>query len=140
MRVWWVSIVVVASCRCEESREKPVVAEVPLAPAPTPVAEPPPLLASATWIQQRLTPLRADLQARIEYGPTSSPLSVQLELPPGVQVTQGRTFFVLDPTAEPKVHVEGLSLASEALPVKDVVLVLSSGGRTLREPYRFGRR
>jgi hypothetical protein len=24
--------------------------------------------------------------------------------------------------------------------VKDVVLVLSSGGRTLREPYRFGRR
>jgi hypothetical protein len=38
------------------------------------------------------------------------------------------------------VHVEGLSLASEALPVKDVVLVLSSGGRTLREPYRFGRR
>jgi hypothetical protein len=140
MRVGWiVGLVLLSACSCEEKKESPPpVLDSP--PVARPVIEAPPLLATATWVQQRLTPQQADLQARIEYGPTPAPLEVQLELPPGVQVTRGRTFFLLDPTSEPKVHVEGVSVRSEALPVKDLVLVLTSGGRQVREPYRFGRR
>jgi hypothetical protein len=140
MRVGWiVGLVLLSACSCEEKKESPPPAPDSLAVA-RPVIESPPLLATATWVQQRLTPQQADLQARIEYGPVTAPLEVQLELPPGVQVTRGRTFFLLDPTSEPKVHVEGVSVRSDALPVKDLVLVLTSAGRQVREPYRFGRR
>jgi hypothetical protein len=81
-----------------------------------------------------------ELAARLDYGPTATPLTVQLELPPGLRVTRGRTFFTLEPTAEAKSHVEPLSLSSDALPVQDLTLVVTAPGVTLREPYRFGRR
>ncbi|MDX2011686.1 MAG: hypothetical protein SFW67_15910 [Myxococcaceae bacterium] len=138
MRAWWVGgLLLVSACSCEEKRV--VEPGAPLAaPATTPA--PAPLLVSATWVQQRLTPQQADLQARIEYGPTTTRLEVQLELPPGVQVTRGRTYFVLEPSPEPKVHVEGVSVRSDALPVNDLVLVVKGGTQAVKEPYRFGRR
>ena len=139
MRTWWMGgLVLVAACSCDEKKVTVEPAASVAAPAPTPPPEP--LLVSATWVQQRLTPQQADLQARIEYGPTSTNLEVQLELPPGVQVTRGRTYFALEPSAEPKVHVEAVSVVSEALPVKDLVLVVKGGSQSLKTPYRFGRR
>jgi hypothetical protein len=140
MRAWWMGgLLLVAACSCDDKKAVDPVASV-AAPVAPPAPPPEPLLVAATWVQQRLTPQQADLQARIEYGPTTQRLEVQLELPPAVQVTRGRTYFVLEPSAEPRVHVEGVSVVSAALPVKDLVLVVTSGGRSVREPYRFGRR
>ncbi|MCA2981633.1 MAG: hypothetical protein INH41_08445 [Myxococcaceae bacterium] len=144
MRASWLwGLMLAAGCSCEErpatGAPPPTGASMPAAPsaASTDAA---PLLAAATWVQRRLTPQLADLQARIEYGPTTGPLEVRLELPPNAQVTRGRTYFVLDASPEPRVHVEAIVVTSEALPVKDLVLVVTGGGRSLKEPYRFGRR
>lgn len=140
MRVWmWLAIAAVG-CTCFEEK-KPVVAEPAVevkresAPA-APVGAP---KVTAIWQQVQLTPQRMELVARIDYGPTASPLTVQLELPPGIRITRGRTFFTLDPSSEPKAHVEPLSLTSEALPVSDLVMVVTGPGVTIREAYRFGR-
>lgn len=141
MRMWVLAALLgVTACTCDEKKESPVVAPV----APVRVAEPPPPPAPpqvvATWQQQVLTPTRMELGARIDYGPSVSPITVQLELPPGLQVKRGRTFFTLDPTTETKSHLELLSFASEALPVQDLVLVVTGPGVTVREAYKFGRR
>lgn len=143
MRMWVLAALLCGTaCTCDEKKE-PVVANPALAPAePAKVVSAPSAAPNvvATWQQQVLTPTRMELAARIDYGPTASPITVQLELPPGLQVTRGRTFFTLDPTSEPKSHVEPLSLVSEALPVKDLTMVVTGPGVTVREPYRFGRR
>jgi hypothetical protein len=127
-----------SSCSCSDKKAQPVVTpiETPSAPAKPMVAAP---RVTATWLQQRLTPTQMELAARIEYGPSASSITVQLELPLGLQVTRGRTFFTLAPTTEVKSHVESVSLVSQALPVSDLVLVVTAPGLTLREPYRFGR-
>lgn len=130
----------VTACTCDEKKAPiAVVSTEPVkvaAPTPAPVET----KVVATWQQQVLTPTRMELAARIDYGPSVSPITVQLELPPGLQLKRGRTFFTLDPTPEAKSHVEPLSFASEALPVQDLVLVVTSAGVTVREAYKFGRR
>lgn len=139
MRLWVVGGLLAASgCSCSD--KKPPTA----APAPAPVVAHAPAPAApvvkASWQQQVLTPTRMELAARLDYGPTATPLTVQLELPPGLRVTRGRTFFTLEPTPEAKSHVEPLSFVSEALPVQDLVLVVTGPGVTVSEAYRFGRR
>ncbi|MBL8921442.1 MAG: hypothetical protein JNJ54_21460 [Myxococcaceae bacterium] len=140
MRPWVVGAVLgLSGCTCSEKKQQPA----PLEPAPrSTVVAPTPTspVVSASWMQQVLTPTRMELAARIDYGPTEAPLTVQLELPPGLRVTRGRTFFTLEPTTEARSHVEPLSLASEALPVQDLALVVTAPGVSVREPYRFGRR
>ena len=139
MRSWLVlALLVCSGCSCSEKNVEPVAApvETPIVAPPAPLAAP---RVSATWMQQKLTPTQMELAARLEYGPTASAITVQLDLPPGLQVTRGRTFFTLDPTTEPKTHVESLSLVSQALPVSDLVMVVTAPGLTVREPYRFGR-
>lgn len=140
---WWVlgGVFALSGCSCSEKKHepappKPVSSPTTAAAAPTPTSP----VVSASWMQQVLTPTRMELAARIDYGPTPSPLTVQLELPPGLRVTRGRTFFTLEPTAEPKSHVEPLSCTSDALPVQDLALVVTAPGVSLRELYRFGRR
>ena len=114
-----------------------------MAPGETAITPVPPTVAAprvvATWLQQKLSPTQMELAARLEYGPSASAITVQLELPPGLQVTRGRTFFTLDPTTEAKTHVESLAFTSQALPVSDLTMVVTVPGLTLREPYRFGR-
>lgn len=128
----------VTACTCDEKKEPAVAPAEPVKvapPAPTPAPK-----VVATWQQQVLTPTRMELVARVDYGPTASPITVQLELPPGLQVKRGRTFFTLDPTTEAKSHVEPLSFVSDALPVQDLVVVVTGPGVTVREAYKFGRR
>ncbi|MBE2253931.1 MAG: hypothetical protein IAE78_30665 [Myxococcus sp.] len=139
MRAWLVlGLSMCSGCSCSEKKHEPVVTPppVPVAREQAPVAPP---RVSATWLQQKLTPTQMELAARLEYGPSASSITVQLELPPGLQVTRGRTYFTLAPTSEPKSHVESLSLVSQALPVGDLVMVVTAPGLTVREPYRFGR-
>ncbi len=139
MRSWLVPALLMCSgCSCSEKKGEPVVApgETAITPVPPTVAAP---RVVATWLQQKLSPTQMELAARLEYGPSASAITVQLELPPGLQVTRGRTFFTLDPTTEAKTHVESLSLVSQALPVSDLVMVVTAPGLTVREPYRFGR-
>lgn len=128
----------VTACTCDEKKAPVAVASV----EPPKVAVPAPVETKvvATWQQQVLTPTRMELAARIDYGPSASPITVQLELPPGLLLKRGRTFFTLDPTTEAKSHVEPLSFVSEALPVQDLVLVVTGAGVTVREAYKFGRR
>jgi len=139
MRSWLVlALLMCSGCSCSEKKGEPVVApgETAITPVPPTVAAP---RVVATWLQQKLSPTQMELAARLEYGPSASAITVQLELPPGLQVTRGRTFFTLDPTTEAKTHVESLSLVSQALPVSDLVMVVTAPGLTVREPYRFGR-
>ena len=141
MRLWLVGgLLAVSGCSCSEKKPEPALGPRPLMPqvAPAPATAPP--VVTASWQQQVLTPTRMELAARIDYGPTASPLTVQLELPPGLRVTRGRTFFTLEPTREARSHVEPLSFASDALPVQDLSLVVSGGGVSLKEVYRFGRK
>lgn len=141
MRMWVLAALLgVTACTCDETKEPPLV--TPVEPVKVVVPPPPAVEAKvvATWQQQVLTPTRMELAARIDYGPSASPITVQLELPPGLQLKRGRTFFTLDPTTEVKSHVEPLSFASEALPVNDLVLVVTGPGVTVREAYKFGRR
>ena len=142
MRMWVLAALLgVTACTCDEKKEPVAVVSVEpvkvAPPTPTPVET---KKVVATWIQQVLTPTRMELAARVDYGPTSSPITVQLELPPGLQVKRGRTFFTLDPTTEAKSHVEPLSFVSDALPVQDLVVVVTGPGVTVREAYKFGRR
>jgi hypothetical protein len=139
MRSWLVlALLMCSGCSCSEKKGEPVVApgETAIMPVPPTVAAP---RVVATWLQQKLSPTQMELAARLEYGPSASAITVQLELPPGLQVTRGRTFFTLDPTTEAKTHVESLAFTSRALPVSDLTMVVTVPGLTLREPYRFGR-
>ncbi|MER2563032.1 MAG: hypothetical protein ABTQ32_20060 [Myxococcaceae bacterium] len=142
MRMWVLAALLgVTACTCDE--KKPAVAVAPGEPvkvALPPTPSPAETKVVATWQQQVLTPTRMELAARVDYGPSSSPITVQLELPPGLQVVRGRTFFTLDPTTEAKSHVEPLSFVSDALPVQDLALVVTGPGVTVREAYKFGRR
>jgi hypothetical protein len=94
---------------------------------------------NASFLPLSLTPTSTQVTARIEYGPASAPVSVQLELPPGVRVTRGRTFFTLDPTPARATHLEPYTLATDALPVKDLGLVVKAPGGNARAVYGFGR-
>lgn len=140
MRVFVVGgLLAVAGCTCTESKPKaPEAVAAPPRPAPPPPAAPTNVV-TARWVQQQLSPTRMELVAQLDYGPTASALTVQLELPPQLQVTRGRTFFTLDPSPTPRAHAEVLSLSAPALPVQDLVLVVTAPGLTVREPYRFGR-
>lgn len=140
MRMWVLAALGGAvACTCDEKKAPAPIAPVePVKVVAAPSASAPKVV--ATWQQQVLAPTRMELAARIDYGPSAAPITVQLELPPGLQVTRGRTFFTLDPTAEARSHVEPLSFVSEALPVQDLVLVVTGPGVTVREAYRFGRR
>ncbi len=138
MRVIVVLALMIEGCSCTEKKESPA----PLAPAVVPALErptPPPGSVTATWQQVSLSPQRAEVVAKIDYGPSASPITVQLELPNGARVTHGRTFFELQPASERKTHVEPLSIASDALPVGDLVMVVTGPSLTLREAYGFGR-
>lgn len=139
MRVSWLAAVLVSSCSCDEKKVEPA----PSAPAvarPALVTPTPPSPLRARWVQQQLTPQRTTLLAQIDYGPTTEPVTVQLELPPNAQVTGGRTFFQLAPVGQATTHSEPIVILSQALPVADLVLKVTSGGVELAEPYRFGRR
>lgn len=139
MRTVLVMLVVVgAGCSCKETKA-PAPMEVAVTPAPPPTVAAAAPRVTAMWVQQRLQPTSAELGARIEYGPSTTELEVQLELPPGVRVTRGRTYFKLPVSAETKVHYEPIALESDALPVKDLVLLVRGPGVALRESYRFGR-
>lgn len=141
MRMWVLAALLgVTACTCDEKKESAPVA--PVEAVKVVVAPPPPveMKVVATWQQQVLTPTRMELAARIDYGPSVAPITVQLELPAGLVLKRGRTFFTLDPTTEAKSHVEPLSFASEALPVQDLVMVVTGPGVTVREAYKFGRR
>lgn len=140
MRMWVLAALLFGTaCTCDEKKVSAPVApvEAPKVTAPT---TPAPAKVVATWQQQMLTATRMELIARIDYGPSASPITVQLELPNGLQVKRGRTYFTLEPTTEAKSHVEPLSFGSEALPVQDLVMVVTAPGGTVREAYRFGRR
>jgi hypothetical protein len=142
MRTWVLAALLgVTACTCDEKKESAPIAPVEpvkvAVPLPTPPVE---SKVVAAWQQQVLTPTRMELAARIDYGPSASPITVQVELPPGLQLKRGRTFFTLDPTTEAKSHIEPLSFGSEALPVQDLVMVVTGRGVTVREAYKFGRR
>lgn len=140
MRTVLVMLVAVgAGCSCKEPKAAPPIETPSSRPAPPATAAPAAPVVAAMWVQQRLQPTSAELGARIEYGPSGAELEVQLELPPGVRVTRGRTYFKLPPTLEPKVHYEPIALESDALPVKDLVLQVRGPGVAVRESYRFGR-
>jgi hypothetical protein len=145
MRWCWVTLTLVGcTCSTNERVERPISTAEGTSPLKTPrevLGDPPqPQRVAASWLERQLTPQRTDLTARIDYGPTTSTLTVQLELPPGVQVTQGRTFLTLEPTSQAKTHLEPVTLVTQALPVRDLVLVITGPGLTIREPFRFGRR
>jgi hypothetical protein len=135
----WLAIAAVG-CSCFEEKKvvslEPSVEVKPETPTPAPVRAP---AVTASWQQVQLAPQRMELVARIDYGPAASPLTVQLELPLGLRINRGRAFFTLAPSNEPKSHVEPLSLSSDALPVNDLVMVVTGPGVTIRAPYRFGR-
>lgn len=137
VRVLVVMALLVEGCSCAEKKETPIH---PLeAPPLVRPLEATPGKVTASWQQVALSPQHTEVIAKIDYGPSASVITVQLELPNGVRVTHGRTFFELAPTPEPKTHVEPISISSDALPVGDVVLVVTAPSLTLRTAYGFGR-
>ncbi len=147
MRWRSLGVVWLSACTCSEKSTpvevtRPAAAtqlEAPnLSPLPTP-ALPPEGPITASFLPLSLAPTSTRVTASIEYGPSTAPVSVQLELPPGVRVSRGRAFFTLDPTPLRATHLEPYTLATDALPVKDLGLAVKGPGGTARAVYGFGR-
>lgn len=142
MRAVLVVVAVIGSnaCSCKDETPavvKPVAVSAPVAAVAASDAAKKNV--SVAWMQQVLTPTRFELAARIEYGPTTAPVTVQLALPEGLAVVRGRTYFTLEPSTEPRTHVEPYSMTAPSLPVKDLALTATLQGVSVTEPYKFGR-
>ncbi len=134
---------------------KPVIAVMMLlcGCATSPPQEPPPKIDSTvrikppltvTWEELSRTDTGAVVLAKIErVNRLDMSFLMEVELPAGVKVLEGRTKLTLLPNTEAVTVTEQLTLSFDAAPVEDAVLKLDGDSGAMgfhyKVPYRFGR-
>lgn len=97
-----------------------------------------------TWEELSRGPTQAVVVAKVErLNGLDMSFLMEIELPPGVKASQGRTRITLAPNSEPDLTSERLTLVFEGEPQGDAVLKLDGDtgamGFHFKVPYRFGR-
>lgn len=97
-----------------------------------------------SWAEVSRTDREAVVRATVERVlAIDMPFALEVELPAGVKVVEGRTRLTLLPNSEAVTVTEQLTLQYDAPPAGDAVLKVDGESGTMgfhyRVPYRFGR-